>query len=816
MAEEAAAPTHGYFIDSGGQTVRVPIEAEGEAAQRGWVPASLEQVKDFKLQQQFGTGEQQAQAFSEGVLRSLTLGLSTKAEVALGANPESIAAREQANPTASGTGEAAGIIAPLLVSGGANALAKAGVSGAKAVETAAELTAPSLVSKLGSATARGVESLLPEATTTAEKIGNKLVSGIAQGAVEGGAYGAGHVVHEEALGDPNLTAQRALSEIGLSALFGGGLGGVASGGGAALDALVGKVKTGDIAAKMSDWLEDFEAGRAVKTAGGTQSALTKLEGKLGKEGAKDLLLDAKEFGLVQRFDTPSAVLEKAQGLKNEMGTEIGRISTAVDATQGLERRSAEHIIGDLQAKVVEPMLQKPFQEASGERISQMLEKYRTKFAERPTFAELHELKQDLGDEIYGLAGDKTPGATHTIKGLKKAYGQVAQELDALASQAGMGEDWAVANRKFQVASDLQKIATKGTQRDTGNNPVGPLAIISGLTGFATHGVPGGAALGLGAEVVRRHSAGVLGDAAGAMRRFIQKGAAEEVAGKTAEAIAASRQAGSDAVFASGAKAPEAVAALSQLKKASDASAQKLDVAMGKVLEMAPKAARRAVTAAAVGAQRVEDNIARVSQLANSPELLQQHLTKHAEGLAEHAPNTAMALQTASARAIAFLASKAPQEAQAGPLGPKLKLSEQQKWTFQRYYDAVERPTDILQHAAAGTLTPMDVEAVRTCFPALYQDMQQKAFEKLAEHKGPVPYKSRLMLSMLMGQDVDGTLSPQAILSAQAVYMTPSQKSPEDKTGPAATGRATQTGMGKLSLSRMASLPGQSAERRRGE
>jgi hypothetical protein len=80
---------------------------------------------------------------------------------------------------------------------------------------------------------RAVESLVPlapGAATAGRKILQYAGKKAAGSAVEGALFVAGNVVKEAALGDPDLTAEMALAEIGTGAAIGGVIGGVLGGG----------------------------------------------------------------------------------------------------------------------------------------------------------------------------------------------------------------------------------------------------------------------------------------------------------------------------------------------------------------------------------------------------------------------------------------------------------------------------------------------------------------------------------------------------------------------------------------------------------
>lgn len=214
------------YIDSSGSVV--PVDDPQAAALQGWVPASPKQIEDFEIQQKFGTPTEAAKAFAEHTASALTFGASDVAEREAGVDPAAMAGREKANPIASGAGTALGIVAPVAATLGAAALPEA--AGQTAIQ-GAKLAAPSLIARAG-------EALAPKAVTTLGRIGSKAV----QYGAEGALYGVQQVVHEAALGDPNLTAQSAIATVGLSAALGGWFGGAIQGGSEAIPALVGKAK----------------------------------------------------------------------------------------------------------------------------------------------------------------------------------------------------------------------------------------------------------------------------------------------------------------------------------------------------------------------------------------------------------------------------------------------------------------------------------------------------------------------------------------------------------------------------------------------
>lgn len=196
----------------------------GSAMQQGYVRASPEDIRNYDLQKKHGSLGQQAIAGLEAVGRGATFGLSTAAETALGVSPEDIAGREEANPLTAGVGEAVGLIGSELTGVGEGALL------AKAGEAAAtQFAKKTLASKIGS---------------TAAKY-----------AVENAIVQSGSEIHKLTL-DPNQSVQTSIADIGLSALIGGGLGGLGRG----MSEGANKLWSATKATKLGQALEMYKSG----------------------------------------------------------------------------------------------------------------------------------------------------------------------------------------------------------------------------------------------------------------------------------------------------------------------------------------------------------------------------------------------------------------------------------------------------------------------------------------------------------------------------------------------------------------------------
>lgn len=193
------------LVSPEGELQEVPAnEVHPSITKGGYRFADQAEVKEVQNEKKYGQGTTNSlKAFAEGAARSATLGGYDIAAPHLGiTTPEAIKERKERHPVAEIGGEVAGLFVP-------------GPTPVKGV------------SLLGRATERGVGKALAE--RQAGKVLQTLVPSAVGSGVEGALFGVGQVASEAALGDPDLTAERAATQIGLSSLFGGGLGVVGKG-----------------------------------------------------------------------------------------------------------------------------------------------------------------------------------------------------------------------------------------------------------------------------------------------------------------------------------------------------------------------------------------------------------------------------------------------------------------------------------------------------------------------------------------------------------------------------------------------------------
>jgi len=156
----------------------------------------------------------------------------------------------------------------------------------------------------------------------------------------------------------------------------------------------------------------------------------------------------------------------------------------------------------------------------------------------------------------------------------------------------------------------------------------------------------------------------------------------------------------------------------------------------------------------------------VQRLAANPQEIVERVTKNLGDIADVSPRVAGEIANTAYRVVSYLSKVSQTPPKPGPLAKDWSHSESERHAVLERMEIAQWTRRIWTHAARGTLTPGRMEALKECYPRVAQQIQDAAISKLAEAPRAVPYRQRLMLSLLSGVDPDGTLSPKAILANQ--------------------------------------------------
>lgn len=167
---------------------------------------------------------------------------------------------------------------------------------------------------------------------------------------------------------------------------------------------------------------------------------------------------------------------------------------------------------------------------------------------------------------------------------------------------------------------------------------------------------------------------------------------------------------------------------------------------------------------------------KLSEFTQNPAMSTEHLSQITKQLQ---PNLAQSVTAKNVAIAQYLQNTIPK--------PKVPPSPFNKYTwepsahelsqFERRVQAVNDPTSILDSLENGSLSKEEVETAQTIYPKLFEQMQSKIIEALTDHDKPVPYSSRIKLSLLMGQPFDNSLNAQVIQAYQANFNKMDQSQP---------------------------------------
>lgn len=169
------------------------------------------------------------------------------------------------------------------------------------------------------------------------------------------------------------------------------------------------------------------------------------------------------------------------------------------------------------------------------------------------------------------------------------------------------------------------------------------------------------------------------------------------------------------------------------------------------------------------------------------------------------PDHQIALAANVTRNLQYLQGLKPQPTQLSPLDKPIPPSKAAIARYNRALDIANNPLVVLDKLKDGTIQASDVQDIKALYPSLYPKLSGYITNTIAAQKAneePIPYKTKMGLSLFLGQPLDSTMSPQAIISAQPKpKATPQQAPVKNKRGTASLGKSNKNYM----------TPNQSAE-----
>lgn len=204
----------------------------------------------------------------------------------------------------------------------------------------------------------------------------------------------------------------------------------------------------------------------------------------------------------------------------------------------------------------------------------------------------------------------------------------------------------------------------------------------------------------------------------------------------------------------------------------------------------------------------DEKVRRINELASNAGVLGQHLANHVEAIDKTMPNFSQSVQYSITASSQFLYSKIPRPASHFMLSGPWEPSAKQKQEFNKYYDVVNNPLDILKQVKTGSVTHESLEAVQATHPDLLNEMRTQVLKEMSpENTKGLSYRVKMSLAKFLGQPLDSSMLPSVIISNQLALNgppSPNGMSPKNQ-------RSTQSGLAKLKIANRAATGTQSLE-----
>jgi len=773
-------------VSPDGQLGSIDAEEAEAAFGEGFDFAPAAAVREAQNQADYGEGiGSEALAGLAGAGRALTFGasdvLASGVGDFIGADTRgALNELRERNPLSTGAGEVVGTLGSLLLPGAGEA--NAILRGARAATAA-----PRVIAGVGRAAENTALRLL--GTEAAESAASRILGrGISAGAgagAEGVAYGAGQLVTESALTDPDLTAEQIAAHLGMSALWSGGAGGLLGGLGragregydATRNALMRRAGTeateeasqelgSRVGRLMSPQaVDDFITSSAFQAAGAMKRDIDAAAQRAG--GVSQIGRDALDLGVVTAASSVDDIAERAAREAEKWGARVGELVRGLDG-QNAVRPDGNRIMRRVQEEVLDRLGDNPFFDDIRRTVERDIRPFASRFAttadeagnavagEALGFEQLHKIRQGMDDLIYRNKLSNSP----IVAELRAVRGILEDEIETAGAEAARSVGDAAFRDAYQQAKRLygsmktvRDMAADRVRRNDANRWLSPsdygLAISGGLGGAVISSAdgdtdPGAIAIGflsgLAHKFARERGRAFL---AAGLDKISRVGAIQ----RTAQTVARQTDEGVNGFFRN-------------LSSTARETGQR---------------ARRAV--APLSLEAYERTAGAAKSFSEDPRGSSERLAQATEGVSRGNPEIGAALQSQAVRGANFLVSRLPATRQTNMLQPHLarpRPSDTEMSKFLRYARAVDDPLSILDDMEGGRLTREGVEVLKEVYPRLYQDVVKKVTERLADEKEPLPYEARLQIGTLLGVPTDPSLLPENIASFQETYAVTAQ------------------------------------------
>jgi hypothetical protein len=607
----------------------------------------------------------------------------------------------------------------------------------------------------------------------AESAVGRVAQSAARGAAEMSLYEGGRAAGDAALANEPITGEKIVAGMGhgalMGALAGGALSTVAEGLGAAgralrapraAEAAEGASEGGG--PRLGDRLQQMADESRVRGMGGTLNDVKTIN-RTVKGGVSKVAQDVEP--VIRGAEDHAARLKRVEEAIDKGVEKQKDLLSALDKAKTGIAPDAESFVQAARKEVLGRYVVNGEIAPGGDHVVNTVEKFlgqveKAGSREAPTFEQWHQWRTNLDKLAKFEKRNFTPaeGAMQQLRGMMEEHLRAAGEEAAQSMGSSFRAEWQANQGTLQSLYSAEKLLERGAAASTKNNVFGLRSTIAGAAGSVVGGMVGGpvgSLVGAGAASL----AGKLVESRGDML-------AADLLDRAAGILGARRIAArTDATMIRGVR--------DLVGKAANDNADR------HVLDVLAPPARASL--APMGITLTGDKRKDYASISNhltasagDPVRTTDRLSRALGDLPQHAPKAAQSVIDTTLKGSSFLLSKLP-PSRKDPysLQPQLekgsRASDSEISKFMHYAEGVDDPMIVLREAKAGTLTRDHVEAVKSVYPNLYDEMRQQVMRALVDTKAELPYERRIQLGILLDIPTDKTLAPDFLRAIQATY-----------------------------------------------
>jgi hypothetical protein len=165
---------------------------------------------------------------------------------------------------------------------------------------------------------------------------------------------------------------------------------------------------------------------------------------------------------------------------------------------------------------------------------------------------------------------------------------------------------------------------------------------------------------------------------------------------------------------------------------------------------------------------------RVDEIKREP----QSLMDVGGNVGDYMPDHSQSLAQFAGNAVGYLAKLKPEPVKMSPLDKPIEPSVEKKNDYRQALEIAQSPLIVFEKIKQGTLTSRDVVHLNSLYPGMtgqFRELLLDQVMKLDPDDAKMPYKTKVSLSLFLGQPLDSSMTPQFLQLTQGLPQAPQEQ-----------------------------------------